>query len=138
MPTIKAAARAIQRRERSAGTDLVGDMVSLLAAFTALFHGEDAARALVRRVFMNTSLLDESPLFQSKMREACAGGVAEGRAEGLRDAVRLAFEARFGPLGAEMLAALSAAGEAAPRDAITHLASDTVDQLRVRLTAGPS
>lgn len=87
---------------------------------------------------MNTSLLDESPLFQSKMREGCAGGVAEGRAEGLRDAVRLAFEARFGPLGAEMLAALSAAGEAAPRDAITHLASDTVDQLRVRLTAGPS
>jgi hypothetical protein len=124
-PTIESAARAIQRRERAAEPGLPGDMVSLLAAFTALFHGEDAARALVRRMLMNTDILDESPLIQSIKRDA--------RTEALREAVRPALEARFGPLDEALAAALGAADEAALRAVIANVATDTLDQLRARL-----
>ncbi|HEY7780547.1 MAG TPA: hypothetical protein VIC85_10090 [Ktedonobacterales bacterium] len=130
VPTIEAAGRAIHKREESADPGREGDLVSLLATFTALFHGEEAARALVRRILVNTDILDESPLIQSIRRDA--------RAEGLREAVRLAIESRFGPLDEALMATLNAASEATLRDIIAHVATDTLEQLSARLAAPSS
>ena len=62
IPTLERA--AIAARDHTSGAD-AGDLVSLLAVLVARFHGDTAARELVRRVFMSTELLDESPLYQA-------------------------------------------------------------------------
>jgi 3-methyladenine DNA glycosylase/8-oxoguanine DNA glycosylase len=91
--------------------------------------GEKAARALIRRVFMSTEILDESPLFRSMMREA----TSKGKAEGMREAAQAALEGRFGALDTEVLAALNAADAAALKGLMAHLATDTIEQVRARL-----
>ncbi|MBF6589930.1 MAG: hypothetical protein IVW57_05285 [Ktedonobacterales bacterium] len=134
LPTIGQAATAIQER---APADLVGDLVSLLAVFTARFHGEAAARALVRRIFMSTELLDESPLYRAWVAEGRAGGRAEGKAEGkvegLREGTRAALEGRFGALDDALAALLAAADEATLKAVLAHIATETMEQVRERL-----
>jgi predicted transposase YdaD len=118
-------------RERTAAPD-AGDLVSLLAVFMAPFYGDAAARELVRRVFMSTELLDESPLYRSWRREAREEGRVEGRQEGrqegwdegLRRGVQTALEGRFGALDEALVAAINAAPEATLRDLLAHVATD--------------
>jgi predicted transposase YdaD len=130
VPVIQRAAHTIKDQ---APPDLTGDLVSLLAVFTARFHGDSAARALVRSVFMSTDLLEESPLYRAWRAEARAEGEAAGRAEGLHEATRTALEGRFGTLDEETGALLDAATEPALRAVLAHIAIDTLDQVRERL-----
>lgn len=128
--TVQQAAQAVKGR---AEPELAGDLVSLLAVFMARFHGEEAARAMVRRVFMSTEILDESPLYQSWIREAMAKGKVEGKADGLREAARMVLEGRFGALPPELMAALNAADEPMLVALMTHVATGTIEQLYARL-----
>lgn len=133
---IERAARVVKERDSQRPED-AEDLVSLLAVFMAHFHGEDAARAMVRRVFMSTEILDQSPLFRSMIREATEKGLAEGEAKGeakgLREAARAVLEGRFGTLDADTLAALSAADDATLKALLPHLGTDTLAQVRERL-----
>jgi predicted transposase YdaD len=123
-------------REQAAGPD-AGDLVSLLAVFMARFHGDTAARELVRRIFMSTELLDESPLYQAWQREWREVGWNEGREQGreaaLREAARTTLAGRFGALDESLMTAINAAPETALLDLLAHVATESLDQLRGRL-----
>ncbi|HEV2461565.1 MAG TPA: hypothetical protein VGS80_24685 [Ktedonobacterales bacterium] len=54
----------------------------------------------------------------------------QDREEGERQMARLALEGRFGE---DVLAALGSAGEAALRDLVAHVSTDTLEQARGRL-----
>ena len=62
-----------------------------------------------------------------------AEGREAGRAEGQRDAVRLALESRFGPLDSATAALLNEANSDSLRSVLTHVATDSREQLRARL-----
>jgi hypothetical protein len=74
---------------------------------------------------MNTSIMDESPLFQ-EWKERVAR-------EGAREAARIVLESRFGPLDPAFVAALDAADTATLRALMPYLATETLEQLRARL-----
>jgi hypothetical protein len=67
-------------------------------------------------------LLRESSIAQLFMEQ--------DREEGERQMARLVLEGRFGE---DVLAALGSAGEAAPRDLVAHVSTDTLEQARGRL-----
>lgn len=132
IPVIERAAAQIKEQASAAGAN---DLVSLLAVFMARFHGEAAARALVRRVFMSTEILDQSPLYRTWVTQAKNEGLHEGLREGLREGARAALEVRFGPLDDALVALLDAADEAALRAVLSHVGTDSVEQARARLEA---
>jgi phage-related tail protein len=74
---------------------------------------------------MIDDLLRESSIAQLFMEQ--------DREEGERQMARLALEGRFGALGEDVLAALGSAGEAALRDLVAHVSTDTLEQARGRL-----
>ena len=60
-------------------------------------------------------------------------GELRGKLEGKRELARLALEARFGALSADIVSALQTVDEATLVATVTHLATDTPEQARVRL-----
>jgi hypothetical protein len=70
---------------------------------------------------------------QSSIAEAL---IDEGMSEGLRESVRLAVEGRLGALDEELRAAIERADQPTLRAVLTHIATDTPEQLRARLGAG--
>jgi predicted transposase YdaD len=123
-----------------------GDLVSLLAVFTARMRGEEAARALIRSMYMSTEFLEESPLYRAWRAEAreqgleqgkelgLEEGLEQGKLDGLRLAVRAALEGRFGTLPESLLALIAAANEATLTAVLTHIATDTLEQVQARLS----
>ena len=124
---------AAHRVEREAPDELGKTLNTLLAVFTAQFHGKDAARALLEGLKMNTSIVEESPLYQEWVQQAKAIGVAEGKVEGMRTLVRRALEGRFGTLEADLLAAITTASPEALDAVVTHIATDSLSEIRARL-----
>jgi hypothetical protein len=85
---------------------------------------------------MLSDLLRESSVAEWLRAEGEAKGKAEGKAEGMRQMTQVALEGWFGPLTADVLAALQTADEAALREAVAHVASDSQEQMRARLGLG--
>jgi predicted transposase YdaD len=146
LTVIESAARIV--KERSAPAE-ASELASLLAVFGSRRYGNDAMRALIRRLFMSTEVLDTSPLYREwvekaqaegeakGMAEGEAKGMAEGEAKGLRESVRTVLEARFQTVDAELIAAITAADTATLRDALRYVALDSVDEIRDRLRRRP-
>lgn len=78
---------------------------------------------------MSTELLDQSPLYREWVEKA----KAEGRAEELRDSVRIELEGRFQALDTDLLAAIEAATPDALKETLRHITTDSLDQVRERL-----
>lgn len=135
---IESAARRV--KERSAPED-ASMLASLLAVFGARQYGNEAMRALIRRLFMSTELLDQSPLYREWVDKAKAEGMAEGEAKGisegeakaLRESVQTVLLGRFQTLDVDLLAALEVATPDALRDTLRHITTDSLDQARARL-----
>ena len=62
-------------------------------------------------------------------------GIERGIEQGERRLAHVALEGRFGPLSADLLAALQTANEATLLDVVAHLSTDTLEQIRARLGA---
>jgi hypothetical protein len=97
----------------------------LLVLFAARHVGTDDARALFRRLFMSTEILEQSPLYRM--------WIAEAEVQGLRQAARTALVGRWQSLPAEIEIALTSASPAALNDILAHLTTDTLEQVRGRL-----
>jgi hypothetical protein len=104
---IERAARAVQER---APADQLAELEGLLAVFGARSLGADAIRALMRRVLMNTEILEQSPLYREWVAEATSKGMQQGMQQGRQDGARLAalavWRARFGEPQADVVPAL--------------------------------
>ncbi len=85
---------------------------------------------------MSTDILDQSPLYREWIETAEARGEEKGNMEGMRDAVRLMLASRFGPLASDLAAAIDSADNATLSVVITHLATDPITEIRVRLGLG--
>lgn len=143
---IESAARIV--KERSAPGE-ASELASLLAVFGARRHGNDAMRALIRRLFMSTEVLDTSPLYREWVEKAQAEGMAKGMAEGeargeaqgeaqgLRESIQAVLESRFQTLDEELLALIAAADVPTLRAAVRHVALDSLDEARTRLSQHP-
>ncbi len=112
------AAAPIPRKERSELigllTDLGGVSLPLQALLTAL-----------RESPMIDDLLEESPVAQYFREEALK--------EGAQHLAILALEGRFGPLADDMRAAIQHADQAALEGVVSHVATESLGQLRARL-----
>jgi len=73
------------------------------------------------------------PYITSVERIAREDGIEQGIEQGERRLAHVALEGRFGPLSADLLAALQTANEATLLDVVAHLSTDTLEQIRVRL-----
>lgn len=124
---------AMQQVKDEAPAEQVKPLAGLLGLFTSRFYGKELALDLFERLFMSTEILQEFPLFRDMMAEAEARGEARGKAEGLREAASLGLENRFGPLSADVQAALSQADEPTIKVILAHIATDSLEQLRARL-----
>jgi hypothetical protein len=122
MATIEEAAHVVETQTTD---ELQTTLTTLLAVFTAQFHGKDAARALVRRLKMATNILDESPLYREWVETA--------EANGMRRMVQRALEGRFTTLDTDVVAALQNADETTLDAIITHVTTDTLAEVRTRL-----
>lgn len=135
---------AAQQLDREAEGDLGATLKTLLAVFTAQFHGQAIAKALLEKLQMDTSIVEESPLYQEWVQQAKAEGIIEGKAEGIaegkaqgfaeamRAMVRRALEGRFTTLDADLVAAIAYAPEATLDAVITHVATDSLAEIRAR------
>lgn len=134
LPTVEEAALALKDQ---APADQVGDLESLLAVFIAHFHGKDVARAIIRRLFMSTEILDQSPLYREWVETAEAKGEAKGKVEGesygMRSTIRLVLEGRFGALDTDLLQAIEQATTEQIAAIALHVTADSVTQVRERI-----
>jgi hypothetical protein len=142
--------QAMRRVKQEAPEDETKTLAFVLAVFIAqMYKSDELARAIVRRVFMSIDLFKDSPLYQSLMKEAVEEAVKEAVKEAVeetatetriqtsRELAQAALEGRFHTLSADILQALSAADEATLKAIITHVSSDTLEQVRSRLGLGP-
>ena len=150
LTVIESAARLV--KERSAPVE-ASELASLLAVFGSRRYGNDAMRALIWRLFMSTEVLDTSPLYREWVEKAQAEGMAQGmaqgiaqgiaegeaqgEAQGLRESIQAVLESRFQTLDDEMLALIAAADLSTLRAAVRHVALDSLDEARARLSQRP-
>ena len=139
LPIIERAARLIQAEEPDPERQSVSE--SLLALFAARHLGAEGVLALLRRLFVSTEILEQSPLYRRWIAEAMARGRAEGEAEGeakgraagVRGAVRTALLGRWGELPADVEAAVETASLDTLNNVLAHVATDSLEQMRARL-----
>jgi hypothetical protein len=135
LATIEQAARLIQERVGDPEQQMVSE--ALLAVFAARHLGAEGVLALLRRLFMSTEILDQSPLYRRWIAEGEAEGEAKGRAEGeakgLREATLAVLRSRWGEVSADLQALVEAASADTLRDMLAHMVTDTEQQLRARL-----
>jgi predicted transposase YdaD len=145
LPTIEDAAKIVQQQ---APAEQVTMLNTLLAVFTARFHGKSVAEALAWRLGMSEKIVEESPLYQAwvaKSREEgrLAGeatgeargeaiGEAKGKLSGMRQAILRALEGRFGTVALDLVAAVQTADETTLDAAILHIATESLAELRAR------
>lgn len=134
LSAVEAAARLAREQTPDVAAS---ELVSLLAVFGARRFGSDTLLAMIRRLFMSTELLEQSPLYREWVAKAQAEGEAKGEVEGevrgLRESVQTVLESRFQTLDAELLAAIAAADIETLRGALRHVALDSLDDARERL-----
>ena len=78
---------------------------------------------------MLDEIFEESSVAQYLMEK----GQETGRRQMALDMARMALESRFGMLAEDLLAALNTADEAALRDVVAHIGTDSLEQARARL-----
>lgn len=111
---IERAAHIVKER---ASTEELSELEGLLAVFGARVLGSSTIRALMRRVLMNTEILETSPLYREWVAEATAKGLQQGLEQGLQQGLErsLAHEramllalwrTRFGEPAADEVAAI--------------------------------
>jgi predicted transposase YdaD len=123
----------------------------LLAVFIARqFNDQDLALSILRRFFMSTELLDESPLYREWIRKARVEGITEGKAEGiaegkaegkvegiaegsieaLRESIRVVLQSRFGAIDPDLVALIDSLDASTLRVALPHIATETLVQIQ--------
>ncbi|MGH2517387.1 MAG: hypothetical protein ACRDHP_17195 [Ktedonobacterales bacterium] len=107
------------------------ELEALLAVFAARTFGTDPILAMMRRIFMNTEILETSPLYQQWISK----GREEGRTEGAREAALAVLRGRFGALPEDFERALAAAAGARLDAMLAHAATESLEELRARLAA---
>ncbi len=132
--TIEAAANAVQ--ERASAKDMA-ELELLLALFSARNLGTGPIMGLIRRLFMNREILEESPLYHWLMQKATEQGMAQGMAQGeergLREAVLIMLRGRFGEPTADVVQAIEAASRELLSAILLNTATDSLAQVRGRL-----
>jgi predicted transposase YdaD len=108
------------------------ELTGLLAVLAGMRLPITEVLEALRRSHVIDEILRESGFAEYFIAE----GKAEGKAEGMRQLAQVALEGRFGPLAEDVLAALQTADEAALRDVMAHVASDSPEQMRARLGLG--
>ena len=78
LATVEAAANAVQ--ERAPAGDMA-ELELLLALFSALNLGTEPVMGLIRRLFMNREILEESPLYHLLVQQATEQAIAQGMAQ---------------------------------------------------------
>lgn len=128
------AEQAMQRLQAEAPEQQATILGALLAVFMTHFYSEDIAQSAYRRYFnMSAELIKEFPILQRWINEAQAEGEARGELKGLRKAIEGMLASRFGPLSQGIIQALSKADEATLEELVTHVATDTLEQVSQRL-----
>lgn len=118
LPAERVIAAPLPRGEQS---EITGTLVLLAGVNLPL----DTIIEAIRRRPMLGEIFEESSVAQWLMEK--------GQEEGRRQMVRAALEGRFGTLSEDLLAALNAADEAALRDVVAHIGTDSLEQARSRL-----
>jgi hypothetical protein len=126
--TIERAAEIV--KQRAPASDL-SELESLLAVFAARAISDDAARAIIRRLFMSTEILEQSPLYRAWIQQ----GIEQGKAEGLRIALLGVLRGRFGTVPPELTQAINAAPADALERLLEYAGTESVEQLQARLSA---
>lgn len=122
IPAIEDAARLLMNQ---APAEHVGDMESLLALFVARYYDADLALAILRRIMMNTDIVEQSPLYQLWRKQSTQTAT--------RELTILALEGRFGALDAELVQAINNAAVGPLRQIIARVATITLDEVRLVL-----
>jgi hypothetical protein len=126
LQVVERAAEAV--KERASPAD-VSELESLLAVFGTRTFGADEMRALMRRIFMSTEIIETSALYQEWIQK----GRAEGRAEGVREAALVLLRARFGEVAADLEQVIGAADADSLDTMIPGFATDALPEIRARL-----
>ena len=124
--TIESVAQAVQQR---ASSNDVAELELLLALFSARTLGTDTVLAMIRRLFMSTEILDESPLYHYLVQKAREQAMAEGMAQSVLALLR----GRFGDPAADVAEAISTASRETLLAILHNATSDTMAQVRERL-----
>jgi hypothetical protein len=124
--TIESVAQAVQQRASSKD---VAELELLLALFSARTLGTDTVLAMIRRLFMSTEILDESPLYHYLVQKAREQAMAEGMAQSVLALLR----GRFGDPPADVAEAISTASRETLLAILHNATSDTLAQVRERL-----
>jgi hypothetical protein len=122
LATIERAALTV--KERAPAQD-VQELEALLAVFATRVFDTDVILTLMRRLFMSTEIIGQSALYQEAL--------AQGKADGLRDAALTALRGRFGELPADLAQAVTHASAEQIQDVLAHIGTDTLEQARARL-----
>lgn len=83
---------------------------------------------------MIDDLLEYSSVAQAFVEEGERRGEQRGEQRMARRMALLALEGRFGPLSDELRAAINAADEATLQEIVAHIATESLDQVRARLS----
>ncbi len=130
LETVEAAANAVQ--ERAPAKDMA-ELELLLALFSARNLGTEPVMGLIRRLFMNREILEESPLYHWLMQKATEQGMAQGEERGLREAVLILLRGRFGEPTDDVVQATATASRETLNAILLNAATDTLAQVRGRL-----
>jgi hypothetical protein len=101
------------------------ELIGLLVTLAGLRLAPTAVVTALRRHPMIEDLLRESGMVELWRQE--------GEREMAQQMARVALEGKFGPLSAELLAALEQADTATLQAVVAHLTTDTLEQVRARL-----
>ena len=121
--TLEAAERAARLALTQAPTEQAEPLAVLVGVFAARKLGQTVAEAMLRRLLMSNNTLELSPLY------------LKWRDDGVRNAVRLFLQGRFGAVPADMELMIDTASHAQLDDFMLHAATETLDELRARLSA---
>jgi hypothetical protein len=109
--------------------ELAGQLVALAGTRLPVA----ALLAALRRNPMLDDLLTDNPLIQALVEQGREQGREQGALEAQREMARAMLQARFGPLGDDVLAALASADRETLLALATNAATDTPEQVRARL-----
>lgn len=121
--------RAAALVKESAPADDLQELEALLAVFACRTFGSDSVMTIMRRILMNTEIIEKSSLYQLWVRK----GHTEGRAEGVREAALAVLRGRFGTLPADFELALLGADTDRLEAMLAHATTESLDELRARL-----
>ena len=130
LATVEAAANAVQ--ERAPARDMA-ELELLLALVSARNLGTEPVMGLIRRLFMNREILEESPLYHLLVQQATAQGMAQGEDRGPREGVLILLRGRFGEPAADVAAAVDSTSRETLDAILLNAATDTLAQVRERL-----